>query len=185
MNGEGLMEAQPRMRYSVLSQRWLTEKELSQFKDVHGLAIAVRMRFSNEGKSHVSYLAGISIIPQGYQWFRKVGETKWQYLPKSRGREGPPSSEFTGVVYTWLELPPGASIEFEAYDWSKDDEEHAFSAFVRKDTDGSAVEVTSDVFRPLSKGQVHSMRSSVGLGELKLCSLFKVQRADEAAGSFG
>ena len=145
------MEAQPEIRYTFVSQRWLSKEELSKFNDVHGLALAVRMRFSNESKSHVSYLAGISIVPHGYRWFRKIGETKWQYLPKSHGREGPPGSEFTGVAYTWLELPPGASIEFEAYDWSKDDEEHAFSAFVRQDKDASPEEVTSDTFRPLSK----------------------------------
>jgi hypothetical protein len=152
-NTDSRMEAQPGIRYTFLSQRWLSNEELSRFKDVHGLALAVRMRFSNEGKSHVFYLAGISVIPQGYHSFRKIGETKWQYLPKSRGREGPPGSEFTGVAYTWLELPPGASIEFEAYDWSKDDEEHAFSAFVRQDKDASPMEVTSDTFRPLSKGK--------------------------------
>lgn len=152
-NSDSRMEAQPGIRYTFLSQRWLTDEELAQFKDVHGLALAVRMRFTNEGKSHVFYLAGTSIIPQGYHSFRKVGETSWQYLPKSRGREGPPGSEFTGVAFTWLELPPGASIEFEVYDWSKDDEEHAFSAFVRKDTDARAAEVTSDIFRPLSKGK--------------------------------
>lgn len=152
-NRDSPMEAQPEIRYTFVSQRWLSKEELSKFKDVHGLALAVRMRLSNESKSHVSYLAGISIVPHGYRWFRKIGETKWQYLPKSRGREGPPGSEFRGVAYTWLELPPGASIEFEAYDWSKDDEEHAFSAFVRQDKDASQEEVTSDTFRPLSKGK--------------------------------
>lgn len=150
-NRDNRMEPQPGIRYTFLSQRWLSNEELSRFKDVHGLALAVRMRLSNESKSHVFYLAGTSVIPQGYHLFRKIGETKWQYLPKSRGRAGPPGSEFTGVAYTWLELPPGASIEFEAYDWSEDDEEHAFSAFVRQDKDASPEEVTSNNYRPLSK----------------------------------
>lgn len=154
IRSERPIAAQPEIRYAFLSQRWLTKEELSRFKDVHGLALAVRMRFSNESKSHVSYLAGVSVVPHGYRWFRKIGETKWQYLPKSRGREGSPGSEFTGVAYTWLELPPGASNEFETYDWSTEDEEHAFSAFVRQDKDGSSMEVTSDTYRPLVKGKL-------------------------------
>lgn len=152
---DGQVEAQPGIRYTFLSQRWLNQEELKQFEDVHGLTLAIKMRFSNESKNRIYFLAGStgSVLPEGYRSFRKVGETKWQYLPKSRGREGPPGSEFTGIAFTWLELPPGASIEFEAYDWSRDGEEHALSAFVRKDTDSSPVEVTSDTFRPLSKGK--------------------------------
>jgi hypothetical protein len=108
-NGDSGTEAQPGVRYTVVSQRWLRNDELSQFKDVHGLTLAVRMRLSNESMSPVFYLAGTSVIPQGYKLFRKIGETSWQYLPKSRGREGSPGSEFSGVAYTWLELRAGAS----------------------------------------------------------------------------
>lgn len=143
----------PGVSYTFLSQRWLTKDELKQFKDVHGLSIAVRMRFSNQGKDPVYYLARSagSVIPEGYRSFRKVGDPNWQYLPQSRGREGAPGSEFTGVAYTWLQLPAGASIEFETFDWSKSDEEHALSAFVKKDMDSKPVEVISDIFRPLLK----------------------------------
>ena len=141
------------VRYTVLSQRWLSKDELSQFKDVHGLTLAVRMRLSNESTSPVFYLAGTSVIPQGYKLFRKVGETSWQYLPKSRGREGPPGSEFSGVAYTWLELPAGAAIEFEVYDWSAKDEEHALSAFIRQDKNAVPQEVTSDTYQPITSRQ--------------------------------
>ena len=152
-SGDSGMEAQPGVRYTFLSQRWLSNDELSRFKDVHGLTLAVRMRLSNESMSPVFYLAGSSVIPQGYKLFRKIGETSWQYLPKSHGREGPPGSEFSGVAYTWLELPAGASIEFETYDWSAKDEEHAFSAFVRQDKNASPQEVTSDPYRPIISRQ--------------------------------
>jgi hypothetical protein len=153
-NGDSGTEAQPGVRYTVVSQRWLRNDELSQFKDVHGLTLAVRMRLSNESTSPVFYLAGTSVIPQGYKLFRKIGETSWQYLPKSRGREGSPGSEFSGVAYTWLELPAGASIEFETYDWSAKDEEHAFSAFIREDKNAVSQEVTSDTYRPITSRQL-------------------------------
>jgi hypothetical protein len=153
-NGDSGTETQPGVRYTVLSQRWLRKDELSQFKDVHGLTLAVRMRLSNESMSPVFYLAGTSVIPQGYKLFRKIGETSWQYLPKSRGREGSPGSEFSGVAYTWLELPAGASIEFETYDWSAKDEEHAFSAFIREDKNAVSQEVTSDTYRPITSRQL-------------------------------
>lgn len=147
------INAQTGVSYTFLSQRWLTEEELKQFKDAHGLTLTVRMRFSNHGKNPVYFLAKSagSLIPEGYRSFRKVGDTKWQYLPQSRGREGAPGSEFTGVAYTWLQLPAGASIEFETFDWSRDDEEHALSAFVKTDMDSKPVEVISNIFRPLSK----------------------------------
>ena len=50
-----------------------------------------------------------------------------------------------------MELPPGASVEFEAQDWSNAEQEHAFSAFIKTDPDTKPVEITSDIFRPLAK----------------------------------
>jgi len=140
----------PNIRFTFLSQRPLTKDELKQFDDVFGLAIAVRMRLSNEGKNPVYYLADSngSIRPHGYQFFRKPGASIWEFLPPSRGREGVPGSEFTGSGYTYLMLPPNAAIEFEMFDWSNPNQEHAFTTFIKIDVDAKPVEITSNAFRP-------------------------------------
>jgi len=91
-------------------------------------------------------------LPAGYQFFRKIGDKEWQSLPPSRGRrEGIAGPEFKGDGYRWLELPPGAAIEFEVYDWSSGGEEHSFSAFVKTDPHQEPIEVRSDIFKPLSQ----------------------------------
>lgn len=144
--------APPNVRYIFLSQRRLTKDELKQFDDVFGLALAVRMRLSNEGKNPVYYLADSngSIRPHGYQVFRKLGASTWEFLPPSRGREGAPGSEFTGGGYTYLILPPNAAVEFEMLDWSNPEQEHAFTTFIKVDADAKPMEITSDTFRPTS-----------------------------------
>jgi hypothetical protein len=145
-------ESSVKVRYSVLSQRWLTDAEIKRLGNVYGVVRAVRMRFINESDWYIWYLASShSILPQGYTFFRKIGETQWNYLPQSRGREGPPGSEFTGVAYAWLELPPGAAIDFEAHDWNDEEQEHAFSTFVKTDRDAIPVEIVSNTFGPLVK----------------------------------
>ena len=142
--------APPNVRYVFLSQRRLTKDELKQFDDVFGLALAVRMRLSNEGKNPVYYLADSngSIRPHGYQFFRKLGASTWEFLPPSRGREGVPGSEFTGRGYTYLMLPPNTAVEFEMFDWNNPNQEHAFTTFIKVDVDAKPVEITSDTFRP-------------------------------------
>lgn len=140
----------PRVRYTFLSLRWLTKDELKQFDDVFGLALAVRMRLSNEEKYPIYYLADSngSIRPHGYQFFRKLGAPTWEFLPPSRWREGVPGSEFTGTRYTYLMLPPNAAVEFEMFDWSNSGQEHAFTTFIKSDADAKPVEITSETFRP-------------------------------------
>lgn len=144
------------VRYAVVSQRWLTTDELKQFDDEFGFAIAVRMRLSNESRAPVHYLADGnesigSIRPQGYEFFRQVGETKWNYSPPTRGREGAPGSQLPSNQYKYLILPPGASIEFEIFDWTRSEQEHAFSTFVKFDVNARPIEIVSDTFRPLAK----------------------------------
>ena len=140
----------PNVRYRFLSQRWLTKDELKQFDDVFGLALAVRMRLSNEGKNPVYYLAirNDSIRPHGYQFFRERGASTWESVQPTRGREGVPGSEFTGSMFTYLMLPPHAAVEFEMFDWSNPNQEHAFTTFIKVDVDAKPVEITSDTFRP-------------------------------------
>jgi hypothetical protein len=147
------MEAGSLVRYAVVSQRWLTKDELSQFDDEFGLAIAVRMRLRNESRAPLYYLAdgNGSIQPRGYECFRKNGTTKWEYSPPIRGREGAPDSDPPSSQYKYLILPPGASIEFEVFDWSSSDEEHAFITFVKFDIKTKPIEIVSDTLRPLSK----------------------------------
>ena len=145
-------DTRPQVRYSALSQRWLSDSELKQFKDVIGVSLSVRIRLSNDGETPVWYLARAgSVCPMGYQLFRRLGETVWQSTSPSRGREGPPGSEFTGVVYSWLELPAGSAIEMNAHDYSRAGEEHAFSTFVKTKKDGPIVEVIMEPYRPLIK----------------------------------
>ncbi len=140
------------VQYSVMSQRWLTTEELSQFDDVKDIVLGVRLRLTNRGKDHILYLATSgTIVPTGYHLFRAVGASEWKSTSASRGREGPPGSEFTGTLYSWLELPPGASIEVDAHDWSKPGEEHAFSTLVKSDPTAKPIEIISDSFRPLVK----------------------------------
>jgi hypothetical protein len=143
-------EPSPRnVQYDFLSQRWLTQDELKQFENVHGIVLAVRLRLSNQSKRHVLYLATSgTVVPTGYHLFRSLGASSWQCTSPGRGREGPPGSEFTGVAYSWLELPPGAAVEVEAHDWSRSSEEHAFSTFVKFDSDSKPMEIVSTAFRP-------------------------------------
>jgi hypothetical protein len=113
------------------------------------------MRLTNDGPKLVQYLAlrGIgSINPVGYEWARRIGDAEWRYFPDSRGRKGPPGSEFSGNTYGWLILSPRSAIEYEELDWTGPGEEHAFSTFVKELGDGSSpVEIVSDSFTPLVK----------------------------------
>jgi len=137
-----------RVHYRAVSRRALSAVEKSRFEDVHGLQIAVRLEFSNDSDVPVRYLANAgSVVPAGYQLFRERGATSWQSTSPGRGREGPPGTEFTGVGYSWLELPPHASVEFEAHDWASHTQEHAFSTFVREGNE--MYEVISDPYVPL------------------------------------
>jgi hypothetical protein len=140
------------VQYSYVSQRWLSHAELNRFKDAHGLVLAVRLRLSNQTDWYVEYLAAStgSILPVGYQYYRPVGEKEWKSLPPSRGRSAQSLPiEFKGDGYRWLELPPGASVEFEIYNWSSAREEHAFSSFIKTDPDRAPNEIVSDTFKPL------------------------------------
>jgi hypothetical protein len=144
----------PAVKYAVISQRWLSPKELSRFQDVSGLVLAVRMRLSNESDWYIKYPARStgSILPEGYHYFRKVGEKHWQSLPPSRGRVGDqPGPEFSGDGIRWLELAPYASVEFEILNWSNAAEEHCFSTFVKTDENPTPIEEKSNIFRPLTK----------------------------------
>lgn len=151
----GLWAAPPKdvqsgVRYGVVSKRLLTAAERSKFTDVQGLEIAVRLKLSNDNDYHIRYLANAgSIVPAGYRLFRERGTDSWQSTSRARGKEGAPGTEFSGVGYAWLEIPPHASVEFEAHDWVSHSQEHAFSTFVR---DGKqTVEVTSDAYVPVAE----------------------------------
>lgn len=142
--------SRPKVQYEFLSQRWLSQEELKEFENVHGVVLGVRLRLSNQGKRHVLYLATSgTVVPTGYHLFRSFGASSWQCTSPGRGREGPPGSEFTGVAYSWLELPPGAAVEVEAHDFSRSNEEHAFSTFVKFGSDAKPIEIVSTAFRPL------------------------------------
>lgn len=87
----------PGVHYTVISQRWLTKEELQAFEDVKGFEVGVRVRLSNDSSHYVQYLApDYSIAPMGYHWYRQIGSDHWRHLPQSRGREGPPGTEFFG-----------------------------------------------------------------------------------------
>ncbi len=134
------------INYSVLSQRPLNQEEFKLFGK-RGLNIAVKMRLSNECNSQVYYLTGYTIIGTGYRFFRKKGETEWQYSPPTRGRGGEPAAEFTGVAYTWLELPANSAVEYEIRDWNNLEEEHAFSVFIKENLEYKSIEIVSNVFQ--------------------------------------
>jgi hypothetical protein len=91
------------------------------------------------------------VVPTGYHLYRPVEARDWRSTSPGRGREGPPGSEFTGVAYSWLELPPGGAVEVEAHDWSKPGEEHAFSTFIKIAPDATPIEIISEGYRPLIK----------------------------------
>jgi hypothetical protein len=143
-NESGLKSA---IEFSVVSQRELGEGEQKQFDDALGLRIAVRLRLSNRGLLPIYYFAlKDSVLPEGYQLFREVGTADWQSLPPRRVREKLP--EVNQDEYTWLELSPGAVQEFETFDWSNVNEEHAFSTFVKSTPNAKPTEIVSSAFRP-------------------------------------
>lgn len=150
-----LLSAQKRdvslsVKYEVLNQRRLTEEEIKQLGQPYGIALAVRLRLTNTSNRHILYLATSgTIVPTGYHFFREVGASEWKSTSPARGRQGPPGSEFTGAVYSWLELPPGAAVEIDAHDWSKAGEEHAFSTFVKQSPDSKPEEITTNSYRPI------------------------------------
>jgi hypothetical protein len=154
-HGFTLMSTQKRdvslnAKYEVLNQRQLTEEEIERLGKPYGIALAVRLRLTNISSQHILYLATSgTIVPTGYHLFRDVGTSEWKSTSPARGRQGPPGSEFTGAVYSWLELPPGAAVEIDAHDWSKAGEEHAFSTFVKESPDSKPEEITTNSYRPI------------------------------------
>lgn len=150
-NGNRWPKSVTSVQYSVLSQRRLTKEERDQFQDALGLTIAVRLRLSNKSKNYFYYLSSKdSFLPEGYQLHRKLGKNIWRYVPPRSGN-AKLGSEFLGPDYTWLELPPGAALEFEIFDWSNRGEEHAFSTFVKTDLHNEPIEIVCNTFRPLAK----------------------------------
>lgn len=138
------------IQYTVISQRWLTQEEISKFEDVKGYKIAIRVRLANDSPSDVEYLASsFDIRPLGYRWERKRGKKEWEFTPPSRGREGLPGSEFTGIGYTWRILPARSAVESEILSYTARDEEFAFSTFIRKGSENQMREIVSNVIHPL------------------------------------
>ena len=136
------------VEFSVVSQRELSEEEQKQFEDALGLKIAVRLRLSNHGMLPIYYFAlQDSILPEGYQLFREVGKDNWHSRPPRRVKETLP--EVNEGEYIWLELAPGKSQEFDTFDWSDDNEEHAFSTFVKSNPNARPVEIVTNAFRPI------------------------------------
>lgn len=136
------------VRYQVLTQQWLPVEERKRF-----LAVKVRLRFSNEGKEPIMYLADNigTISPTGPRVYRRAGEKEWHSWVSRHEKENPPGSEFSGDKVRWLVLFPGDAIECDALDTSTPDEEHAFTAFVKPYPDGKLIEIISDIYRPLGK----------------------------------
>lgn len=138
------------IQYIVVSQRWLTHEELSKFEDAKGYQIAIRLRLSNESDHSVEYLASSSDLSSlGYRWERKTDKKDWEFTPPSRGRDGTPGSEFTGIGYTWRVLPAHSAVETENLSYTAKDEVFAFSTFIRKGPESQPQEVVSNVIHPL------------------------------------
>ncbi len=138
------------VKYEVLNQRRLTEEEIKRLGQLYGITLAIRLRLTNSSSQHIRYLATSgTMVPIGYHLFREVGATEWKSTLPARGRQGPPGSEFTGISYSWLVLPPGAVVEIDAHDWSKAGEEHAFSTFVKESPDSKPEEVMTKPYRPI------------------------------------
>lgn len=141
-----------KIRLEFRSQRWLSERELSRFDDMFGLSLAVKFRLVNDSDCLIYFLSDRNYVrPHGYEMFRKKGERQWEFTPPSRGRDGVPGSEFTATSYVFLGLLPNTSIEYEVPDWSRPDEDHAFTTFVKETLDGVPREIISDVYQPLTR----------------------------------
>ncbi len=152
VNSYGMQCDSSKIRLEYKSQRWLTTKELKHFEDMFGLSLAVKLRLVDESECTFYFLSDKNYIrPHGYQMFRKKGRTQWDFLPPSRGREGPPGAEFTNTSYVFLGLLPKTSIEYEVFDWNRAGEEHAFTTFVKQTLDGPAIEIISDIYVPFRK----------------------------------
>ena len=148
----GLVCDNSKIRLEYKSQRWLSTKELTQFDDIFGLSLAVKLRLVNDSECVFYFLSDKNYVrPHGYQMFRKKGQTAWDFLPPSRGRDGAPGSEFTSTSYVFLGLLPSTSIEYEVPDWSRADEEHAFTIFVKPTIEVPAREIISNIYMPLTK----------------------------------
>jgi hypothetical protein len=141
----------PTIKYTVISQRWLTKEELRKFEDVIGYRIAIKLRLSNDSDKSIEYLASsLDNEPRGYSLHSKIGTEAWEYIPHSRGRTGNPGTEFTGIGYTWRVLQPHSSVEGEILSYTAKDQEFAFSTFIQKNSESEMREVVSDTIRPLS-----------------------------------
>jgi len=142
--------SKPTIKYTVVSQRWLTKEEIQKFEDAIGYKIAIKVRLTNDSDENIEYLSSsIHSRPLGYRWERKIGAKDWYFTPPSRGRDGVPGIEFTGIGYAWRVLPPHSSVEGEVLSYTSKDEEFAFSTFVRNNPEDSMCEIVSDVIRPL------------------------------------
>lgn len=138
------------IRIEVVSQRWLTDKEIEELEDVIGVDMSVRIRLSNGRQKHVLYLAlAESIMPIGVVVTRRLGDDKWQY-PYPRDSR-PEDSWFDGVAFHWLELPPKSSVEFERTDYSASDEEHAVTAYIKARKEDALVELVSEPYHPFPR----------------------------------
>jgi hypothetical protein len=136
------------VRYSVLSQRWLTEGELKQQKDAFA-TIAIRLRLSNDSGQDVYYLASkvSPIMPVDHLLRRKAGELKWSN--PSDPKED--ALEFSGDGYVWVWLPSHAAIEIEHDMIGIPTEEQAFSIYVKFNSKAEPIQVISDAFRSLAR----------------------------------
>lgn len=136
------------VRYSVLSQRLLTEEEHNQQKDAFA-TIAVRIRLSNERDQGIYYLGSTvsPLMPVGHLLRRKAGELKWSN--PSDPKED--ALEFSGEGYVWVWLPSRAAIEIEHAIIGNPTEEQAFSIYVKFNSKAKPIQAISDVFRPLAR----------------------------------
>jgi len=138
-------------RYKVLSQRWMTEAEKRNFNDVVGLRIAVRMRFENGGNRAIYYSASqYNVLPHGCQYTRNIGTAAWDSRAQWCREQGTREREASSDKFRWLLLPSGSAIEFDLYDYSDSNEEHAFSTFVKETLEDKPMEIVSTAYRPLS-----------------------------------
>jgi hypothetical protein len=139
------------IRLEVLSVREYTTVEKEKFVDSIGSSLAVRLRFSNDSNSHISFISPVVVLqPVGYRLYRAVGESEWRYRSATRNRDGGPGTEFSdNPSYRWLVLAPRSAVEFEVDDFTTQTEEHAFSILFTYFDERPIREVVSNPYRPL------------------------------------
>lgn len=142
------------VRVMVTSQRWLTDQEVKELQDAYDDVVwnppvgKIRVRFVNEGERDILFLtAVVALDPLGYYLHRAPGAVEWKANSPSRGREGPPCSEFNGGSYMWLRLSPCMAIEWEDIPIGEPEEEHARSVCVKSVRGGKPVEIISEPYK--------------------------------------